>query len=91
MELWRRSEKDLFGLLIVVVMVMGAGTTVYLLYWFKIDSNLPKSKTRMNKVEDIINKWKKKMDNEGRCKSSPIMNGGDLSTTHYSFPRPDVS
>ena len=39
MELWESSEKDFFGLLIILVMLIGTGTIIYILLWFKDDPN----------------------------------------------------
>ena len=57
LELWKSSEKDLFGIMIILVMLIGTGTIIYILIWFKDDPNSSKSKSRMDKIESSINQW----------------------------------
>ena len=57
LELWKSSEKDLFGIMIILVMLIGTGTIIYILIWFKDDPNLSKSRSRMNKIESSIHRW----------------------------------
>ena len=66
MELWESSEKDFFGLLIILVMLIGTGTIIYILLWFKDDPNASQSKTRTDKMEMLINRWQIKADERRR-------------------------
>ena len=50
LELWKSSDKDLFGIMIILVMLIGTGTIIYILIWFKDDPNSSKSRSRMDKI-----------------------------------------
>ena len=74
MELWRSSEKDLFGLLVILVMVIGTGTIIYILLWFKDEQDSSKSRNRMDKMERLINRWQIQTDERRRSECSQITN-----------------
>ena len=57
LELWKSSEKDLFGIMIILVMLVGTGTIIYILMWFKDGPNSSPSRSRMDKMESLINQW----------------------------------
>ena len=57
LELWKSSEKDLFGIMIILVMLVGTGVIIYILMWFKDGPNSSLSRSRMDKMESLINQW----------------------------------
>ena len=80
MELWRSSEKDLFALLVILVMVIGTGTIIYILLWFKDEQDSSKSRNRMDKMEKLINRWQIQTDERRRSECTQITNHEKIST-----------
>ena len=78
MELWRSSEKDLFGFLVILVMVIGTGTIIYILLWFKDEPDSSNSKNRMDKMERLINRWQIQTDERRRSECTQITNYWDF-------------